>query len=126
MSTPTWISGADRRDDVLGRVVDDRLGPEGADEVVVLLRLAIATTRAPSPRGDLDGEVANAARGGRDQYHVAALDRKDVGQGLMGGQPDDRYPARPRKIERRRRMGDVRTRALSMFSAQAPLSVEQG
>src|SRR5271166_1152004 len=90
-----WISGADRRDDVLGRVVDDRLGPEGADEVVVPLAGGRHDAR-PDPRGDLDGQVANPARSGRDQYHVAALDRKDVRQGLMRGQPDNRYPARPR------------------------------
>ena len=114
-----WISGADRRDDVLGRVVDDRLGPEGADEVVVPPAGRRDDAR-PDPRGDLDGEVANASRGGRDQYHVASLDRKDVRQGLMRGQPDNRYPARPRQIERRGAWATYDA-GTSMFSAQAPL-----
>ena len=61
----------------------------------------------PEPRGDLDGEVADPAGGGRDQDHVAPLHGQEVRQGLVRGQADDRHPARPRQVERGGRAGDV-------------------
>lgn len=97
---------AHRRREVLLRVVDELIGAQAAQEVMLGPPGGADHIRATG-LGDLHREMTDAARRGMDQHPCAGPHLRGVDQGLPGGQCRQRESGAPDVVQVRGKVGEV-------------------